>query len=86
MSGTVTTVFVECVSCGTDEVLGTGDVSDFAAVREAHRRGWTVVGRRSAKATRCPDCRRRRRRDTRALDEGRIGNRAGWQTLGRTRA
>lgn len=79
---TVTTTFVECVSCGREKVLG-GAQSDAQAAKVAIRAGWTVRGFRGAKRTRCGPCRRKRRRDTRAADGGRIGNNAGWLSTGR---
>jgi hypothetical protein len=81
----MTTVFVECVSCGREAVLGKRPMTDAEAARVAQKKGWSVVGFQGAKRTRCSACRRARRRDTRAADEGRIGKRAGWQTTGRRR-
>lgn len=81
---TITTTFVECVSCGREQTLTVGpDTTDAAAAAVARRKGWTVIGFAGAKRTRCPSCRKGGRRDTKAADEGRIGNRAGWQTRGR---
>lgn len=84
---TVTTLFVECVSCGAYQDLYEGDhpVDDEAACKIAATMGWTVRGHRCAKRTRCPTCRKKGRRDTRAADENRIGKRAGRQTGGRWR-
>lgn len=79
---TVTTTFVECVSCGKEKVLG-GPLTDEQAARAARRAGWSVRGFRGAMRTRCRACRRKGLRHTRAADEGRIGNKAGWQTRGR---
>lgn len=82
----ITTVFVECVSCGREQVLAGYDAEDRVAARAAHRRGWTVRGFYGASRTRCPGCRRKRRKDTEAADEGRIGKKAGFLTTGRARA
>jgi hypothetical protein len=80
---TVTTVFVECVSCGEELVVGRTPMTNPEAARKAQAQGWQVAGSQGRKRTRCPRCRKAGRRDTQAADEGRIGNRAGRQTRGR---
>jgi hypothetical protein len=80
-----TTIFIECVSCGAELILADREMADKDAAQIAHDGGWSVCGHRGAKRTRCRRCRKDRRRDTNAADEGWIGNRAGYQTTGRSR-